>query len=271
MFQVPHEELILSLAETLSGSNVVIPNVHLGASWTLSGGGRGIVDLLAFKFKYKKPDITIYEIKSSRADLRGDLKREKYRKYMPHCHRLVFAVPLGMKVDDIPDDCGICTYNPEKKTWHFKRRGKVNPEPQFDLETLLAVLYAMDKRDVVLKQHQIASSLLDGKIMQWLDIKKAFGKKVADIISEHRYMENDLRLVKGSNQMLREAKDRIQSMLSSPYIAQIGNSYQPYAVHKDVFDALKTLPGAEIKKWNPCEVIVREICQPPVDKPADEE
>ena len=102
-------------------------------------------------------------------------------------------------------------------------------------------------------------------------VKEAFGKKMADILVDHRHMEHLYKGAKGSNQRLREENEKMTAAFDSPFTAQIGDSYIPHPVHEDVFNALKALPGAEIKKWKPCEVIVREICQPPVDKPVDEE
>jgi hypothetical protein len=185
---------------------------------------------------------------------------------MPYCHRLVFAVPLGMKVDDIPHDCGICTYNPEKKTWNFFRRGEVNRTPQFDLETLLAVLYAMDKRNGIFRQSKIATGVLEGKSMDWVDVKKAFGIKVADTLYENKSLLREVDYVRDSNRMLRDAKDRVEAMITSPYTVELGNDYRPYPVHKTVFDALKTLPAAVEHKYHKNRLIIREISQPPVDK-----
>lgn len=74
-----------------------------GPAW-----GRGHTpraDFVAVARSWAKPCITIYEIKTSVADFRGD---DKWRAYLPYCHRFYFAVPLGMiSPKDVPDPAGL--------------------------------------------------------------------------------------------------------------------------------------------------------------------
>lgn len=64
-----------------------------------------IVDAVAVHPSWKKPCITIYEIKVSRQDY---LRDSKWHSYLPHCHRFAFACPPGLvKPEEVPDPAGL--------------------------------------------------------------------------------------------------------------------------------------------------------------------
>jgi len=56
----------------------------------------GFADVASIRLSWTKPLPTIYEVKVSRADLLSDLRSEKWRRYLPWCERLYFAVPEGL-------------------------------------------------------------------------------------------------------------------------------------------------------------------------------
>jgi hypothetical protein len=56
-----------------------------------------IPDIVAVKKSYARKDTRIYEVKASTADLRQDVKKQKWEKYLPFCDRLFFA--LGPNVN----------------------------------------------------------------------------------------------------------------------------------------------------------------------------
>lgn len=74
----------------------------------LPGGGRA--DVLTFRPAYGKHDMTVYEVKVSRADFLSDVNAGKYRKYFASCHRLFFVTPAGLiKKVEVPEHCGLVT------------------------------------------------------------------------------------------------------------------------------------------------------------------
>lgn len=78
---------------------------------TLPDGGRA--DVYAFRPWGSFRDQTVYEVKVSRSDFWNDVNKGKYRKYLPHCHRLFFVVPAGLvKKAEVPEGCGLITRQP---------------------------------------------------------------------------------------------------------------------------------------------------------------
>lgn len=144
-----HDELANNLANTLTINNhIVFEKVGLGAAWSNFNNRRGIVDVISFRPSHMKPDITVYEVKVSRADLMRDIETEKYKKYMNHCGRLVFAFPCEIaKAKEIPNDCGVATFNSDKKTWHFARRGNENMSYVFDNDMFMTLLISHHFKD----------------------------------------------------------------------------------------------------------------------------
>ena len=60
----------------------------------------GEIDFLAMRFSYSKPEIRAYEVKVSQADFDGDVKSQKFHKYLPYCDRFYFAIEKGIKWKD---------------------------------------------------------------------------------------------------------------------------------------------------------------------------
>lgn len=68
-------------------------------------------DAVAIHPSWTKPCTTIYEIKTSISDLRGD---EKWTGYLPYCNRFYFACPTGMvSPAEIPDPAGLIVVGPK--------------------------------------------------------------------------------------------------------------------------------------------------------------
>jgi hypothetical protein len=207
---VTHDELINSLAEMLCQHRLVIPNVHLGSAWTGTVGERGIVDLISISYHYKNPDVVIYEIKASRADLFGDIKREKWRKYCPHCHRVVFAFEKGMaKPEEVPIECGVVLYSADKKTWSTRRRGVENESPNFDLEMFMSLMFALERRikkdrTKVEAMKYVLSDQFENHIYHY-DLKAHFGEKVSNAILNFEHVSSGL---KQSDEALKNLRDK---------------------------------------------------------------
>jgi hypothetical protein len=56
----------------------------------------------------------IYEIKVTRSDFLGDVKRGKWRHYLGHATHVIFIVPKGLvERAEVPVECGFATFDPD--------------------------------------------------------------------------------------------------------------------------------------------------------------
>ena len=125
---VKHAEVIDRLAEHLERSGkLVVTNLTLGQVWGARYRGQaepGKADVVAWTPSYRRKACRIYEVKVTRGDLLQDIRYGKWRKYQPYCESVVFAFPRGLATaGEIPAECGVCVWNPEKNTWHTLRAG----------------------------------------------------------------------------------------------------------------------------------------------------
>lgn len=94
-----HKELVEDLAFALRHHDkMVFRECHMGSS--VLRGEVAIPDVLTIRKHYNHMDIRIYEVKASNGDLKGDLSRAKWEKYVEYCDRFFFAV--GPDVDIEP-------------------------------------------------------------------------------------------------------------------------------------------------------------------------
>lgn len=148
-----HNELCFDLAEAKGTRFIEVP---LGSVWLNRRKGPGQADVITIKPSYNRFNMDIYEVKVSRSDLLQDIKKGKYKKYLPHCNRLYFAIKKGIgTVDDIPEGVGLIV------------RG----------ENGWSTVKAADKREVEFST-QMLQSLIFFK-------GRVFGKKRADMTNEH--------------------------------------------------------------------------------------
>jgi len=117
MSQTPRLHLEIELADYLCAPNrIVWRGIGIGSRW-LQGGNIPVPDVLVLRMSYNL-DLAAYECKASRSDFHADVNVGKYRRYFPICNRLFFAAPSGLlRKDDIPDHCGLLTFNADKKSW----------------------------------------------------------------------------------------------------------------------------------------------------------
>jgi hypothetical protein len=117
-----HDALAADLARHLTkdGKNWVWLNATIG-QWS---GPRP--DVMSFpRYRYDNPTIHAFEVKVSRADLLGDLNKEKWRKYLEHCQSVTFIMPSGLaKPDEIPAECGVMFRS--ARGWRTERRATYN-------------------------------------------------------------------------------------------------------------------------------------------------
>lgn len=124
---------------------VVLQELTLGPTFVRryrgTNGSYGRADLWACKLSWAKPCVRIFELKRSRADLLGDLRREKWRIYLPHAHQVFFAFPCGLaKPEEIPLEAGVFLEGP--KGWSCARAPKMRPVDLDPLDLMAAVFHA---------------------------------------------------------------------------------------------------------------------------------
>lgn len=93
-----HDELVWDLAKSFDlYNNSVFVEAKLGSHWMERGVP--IPDVLIFKNSYTKPNTRIYEVKRTNADLQGDVRKNKFEKYLDYCDRFYFALGPDITCD----------------------------------------------------------------------------------------------------------------------------------------------------------------------------
>lgn len=128
--QRPHRDLIDSLAAHLELSGpppwVVVPELTLGPAWGAGEDGFGRADVWACKVAWSQPCVRIYECKVTRADLLGDLRSGKWKRYLEHCNQFFFAFPRELaSALELPREIGVMVLG--EKGWRCLRAPYVRP------------------------------------------------------------------------------------------------------------------------------------------------
>jgi hypothetical protein len=178
-----HDKLAEDLAAHLSTPWL---QVHLGSVWLERPQ---LADVITIQPSYTRFCLHIYEVKVSRADFLGDLRRDKWRGYLNHCHRLTFAVPAGMiKKEEVPREAGLIVRGP--KGWQVQKAA-----PKMDIEipdnTLLSMLFIKGRTTV--RQRNLDAALgysasygdWDGKKRQ----ARHLVKRIAKALRVHQELE----------------------------------------------------------------------------------
>ena len=137
-----HEQLLQDLKQA---KRLFYRDVPLGSVWAgiyakrAGGNGTQIADLLDFKPSYTQFCMSIFEVKASRSDFRSDIRTDKWRGYLPSCHRFYFACPSGMvKKDEVPDEAGLWSRGP--KGWSCIKRSPVR-DITLPADLLMAMIF----------------------------------------------------------------------------------------------------------------------------------
>ncbi len=132
------------IAEDLATAKGGIPflNACLGSVW--ADGKTPRADLVVCRPTYKEFTLSIFEVKISRADFLSDIRSDKWRLYLPHCHRFYFAAKDGVcKKSDIPEEAGLMIRN--NKGW-YTAKAAPRLTPSVPQETLLSLVFARQRR-----------------------------------------------------------------------------------------------------------------------------
>lgn len=182
-----HDDLAEDLAIAIGPTPFL--NVHLGSNWLQEHVQRA--DVVTVKPSYTRFCVAIYEVKVSRADFLGDLRAEKWRGYLPHCHRIYFAVPAGMvKKDEVPPEAGLIVRGPNG--WQVQK-GAPPREVEIPDFTLLSMIFVRQRMPL---RHRNISQKLDafGRSASWkLDQKqqaRLLGKELADAYAKREEYES---------------------------------------------------------------------------------
>ncbi len=135
-------------------------------------------DVITVKPSYSRFCITIYEVKISKADFLSDIRTEKWKGYLPHCHRFYFAVPAGMvKKEEIPEGAGLI-YRADNG-WNTQ----IAPKPrdiEISQETLLSLLFSKQREQYQYKKRNRLNAVYDYSKRE--DTYKFHGKELGEAL-----------------------------------------------------------------------------------------
>lgn len=122
-------DIKMALANMHANNWYFITECKNGASY-VAKGELLIMDAVAIAKSWSKPQIRVYEIKTSRSDFLAD---NKYIRYMPYCHQFYFVVPHGMvRREEVEENIGLLYYNPETHKITTRRKAihrDITPDP----------------------------------------------------------------------------------------------------------------------------------------------
>ena len=102
-------------------------------------------DIYVLEYSHVRPLPTSYEIKASRADFLQDVRKGKWRKYIPYSERIYFAVPKGLVAQhEVPLECGL--YLRSEKGWYCVKAARRLPSVALTKDTLMMLLMADTRR-----------------------------------------------------------------------------------------------------------------------------
>lgn len=123
-----------------------------------------IFDALVIYKAWTKPRINIYEIKVTRKDFLGD---SKMFRYLPYCHELYVAAPLGIvERAELPMEIGLVTYNPKTKSLNTVKKPiyrEIAVDPQMLLYVIMNRLES-DRTPFTTERAELWEMWLDNKI-----------------------------------------------------------------------------------------------------------
>ena len=146
-----HDDLAEDLAIAIGPTPFL--NVHLGSNWLQQHVQRA--DVITVKPSYTRFCVAIYEIKVSRSDFQSDIRSDKWRGYLDHCHRFYFAAPAGMlKKDEIPPEAGLIVRGP--KGWQVQK-GAPPREVTIQEYTLMSMIFVRER--LPLRERSLAQKI----------------------------------------------------------------------------------------------------------------
>jgi hypothetical protein len=142
-----HDDLSEDLA--LAKGGIPFLNVNLGMAWDYNkynGYAKHAkrADLVVCLPSYRRFTLSVYEIKVSRSDFLSDIRSEKWKLYLPNCHRFYFATSSDIvKKDDIPDPAGWIIRG--ENGWSTRKKA-TKLDNDIDKNVLLSLIFARQRR-----------------------------------------------------------------------------------------------------------------------------
>lgn len=136
-----HDELVQDLLRNRWDSGRIAAHEVSLSPWGGRGGG-GQADVLAVRPSWTKPAPTVYEVKATRSDLLSDLRKEKWKRYLPWCNRLYFAAPSTVaEKADAPKGVGLFLRN--ENGWYSVKAPRLHYRDEDEADYLNAVAMAI--------------------------------------------------------------------------------------------------------------------------------
>lgn len=168
-----HIRLVEDLALSLDTPYI---NVPCGSIWL--NKGTPIADVCVVKPSYTRFCLSIYEVKFSRADFLSDIRSEKWKKYLYHCHRFYFATTSGIvKLEDIPTEAGWIVRG--NNGWRVMKSA-LNRDVEIGGETLLSLLFYKQKKTKRFNRLQMVEWIKHGSYDRKKTVAKIVGKEIAE-------------------------------------------------------------------------------------------
>lgn len=196
-----HNELAEDLANIKRTNFLDVP---LGSVWFERPQRADVVEI---KPSYTRFCVSIYEIKISRSDFLSDIRSDKWRGYLDHCHRFYFAVTKGMvSKDEIPQEAGLIVRG---DTGWLTLKAAPARDVEIPLSTLYSLLFA--KQRINHANHgreEIAWLMRCGYDRQKL--YKKLGREVGDAL---RNRDEYIRAKERLEEMIADIEDQIREGL----------------------------------------------------------
>jgi len=250
-----HSELVNSLYQSLNQGRICFKEVGLGSRF-LRNGEIPIPDVMTFQKSYTKPDVRIYEVKASRADLMGDVKKAKWEKYLPFCDRLFFAVHDSVKYEDVISHLpvGIMKFSEKSGKWSIVRMAPNNKRTQeIPEEVFLSLMFSTSQsvsrverleaeKSIMLKQeiqdlYRIRNHAIRKKMSELRDLQREQERERADL--NRRVMQAVASKI-GAGWMSDTSIDRIIVGITRNIESEVKN-----AISKRVTEVFKSLEAAQ--------------------------
>jgi hypothetical protein len=178
--KLTHRDACFDLAEAKGTRFIEVP---LGSIWF---SVHGQADVITIKPSYTRFNLDIYEVKVTRSDFLSDIRKEKYKKYLPHCNRLYYAVLDGVaEKNEMPEDIGLIKRT--QKGWSTIKSAKKR-DVEFDKNMLLALAFSNGR---VYQQRRInlVRNNPHGVLTTIKSDLKGFGKRIKNMILNYNNLE----------------------------------------------------------------------------------
>ena len=210
-----------------------ITQVKSGSTWM--SPELSIIDAMAIKKSWTKPDIVAYEIKVNRQDFLND---DKYAAYLDYCHRFYFACPSHLiEKEELKNDrVGLIWYKPETGGLYTRKKSIYNPMPLFEDKISMLLYYILmsrvesDRHPFFSSDREFIEAFMQDKIERDL-LGYRFNSKVMKEIKELDNENNRLKRGYEKNKEQLEELGRIKEILNEHGISRYGDIEGPLKEH----------------------------------------